>query len=161
MEDNILVCVANSNQNTQVQQLLLTEKETGNANRPPMFMDLNDFQHWKGRFENHINGVDTNLWLRIESPYRRPLGEDGVTFIATEVMDEALRRQYDYEKKTFAILSQAIPREIYHQFLHCKTSFDLWEALRLRSEGNVKLRRIKANAIQKDLIRSCILEVKV
>ena len=40
-----MACAANNNQTTQVQQLLLTEKETGNANRPQMLMDLNDFPH--------------------------------------------------------------------------------------------------------------------
>ena len=104
-----------ANQNHRIQTLLLTETEIGNSNKAPKLLSLDDYTQWKYRFKIHINGVDTNLWMMKESGYLRPLNEDGTPMLVTR-MTEPQRKLYDYEKKAYAILSQSIATDIFHQF---------------------------------------------
>ena len=146
MGDNIWAFAANKN----IQHILLTDNETGNSSKAPRLMSLDDYSHWKHRFETHINGIDTNLWLKIEEGYTRPLHE--VTGYPIEVsrLNEAQRKDYDLEKKAYAILSQSIPKDIIHHFHQCTTSSMLWYALQARNEGNANLRKTQANALKKE-----------
>ena len=57
------------NQSTKIQQILLSENETGNQNKPPKLMSMDDYPQWKGQFEIFINGIDTALWEHIELGY--------------------------------------------------------------------------------------------
>ncbi|KAD7116854.1 hypothetical protein E3N88_04122 [Mikania micrantha] len=59
-------------QNFKIHSILISETEVGSANKVPKLLDLTDYDNWKGRFETHLNGTDTNLWERILSPYERP-----------------------------------------------------------------------------------------
>ncbi|KAD3640008.1 hypothetical protein E3N88_29231 [Mikania micrantha] len=63
---------AMASQNTKLQSILISETEVGSTNKVPKLLDLADYDNWKGRFETHLNGTDTNLWERILSPYERP-----------------------------------------------------------------------------------------
>ncbi|KAJ0894393.1 hypothetical protein HanPSC8_Chr09g0388571 [Helianthus annuus] len=46
------------------------------------------------------------------------------------------KKAYDLEKKAFATLTQALNKDIYHQFSYCKDTKTLWDALVARGEGN-------------------------
>ncbi|MFS7986205.1 hypothetical protein Hanom_Chr11g01007621 [Helianthus anomalus] len=46
-------CVTNQNQS--IQNLLLSESETGNNNRPPKLNHMNDYPSWKGRSHTYEN----------------------------------------------------------------------------------------------------------
>ncbi|KAD5960642.1 hypothetical protein E3N88_12114 [Mikania micrantha] len=145
MEDLALM----ANQNHRIQTLLLTETETGNSNKAPKLLSLDDYPHWKYRFEIHINGVDTNLWMMIEGGYLRPLNEDGTPMLVKR-MTEPHRKLYDYEKKAYAILSQSIATDIFHQLRQFTSSKYLWDALQQRYEGNDALKNIKSKALRKE-----------
>ncbi|KAD4385807.1 hypothetical protein E3N88_25976 [Mikania micrantha] len=145
MEDLALM----ANQNHRIQTLLLTENETRNSNKAPKLLTLDDYPHWKYRFEIHINGVDTNLWMMIEGGYLRPLNEDGTPMLVTR-MTEPQRKLYDYEKKAYAILSQSIATYIFHQFRQFTSAKLLWDALQQRYEGNDALKSIKSKALRKE-----------
>ena len=115
--------------------MIINDNELGSANKVPRLLDLADYAHWKDRFETHINGTDTNLWAKIEREYERPLlsGTGGV--IPVDGMNVDQRKEYDNEKKAYWMLSQAIPRDIFHQFIGHNTSYSLWKALKDRAEG--------------------------
>ena len=138
-----------ASQNSKIQNLLLTENESGNSNKAPKLMTMDEYPHWKTRFEIHINGVDTNLWMMIESGYSRPMTTEG-TQISIARLSEQQRKDYDAEKKAYAILSQAISKEIFHQFRQFTSSKSLWDALEQRHDGNASLKAIKAKALKKE-----------
>ncbi|KAD5318304.1 hypothetical protein E3N88_18250 [Mikania micrantha] len=102
-----------------------TETETGNPNKAPKLLSLDDYPHWKYRFEIHISGVDTNLWMMIEVGYLRPLNEDGTPMLS-------------------------IVTDIFHQFRQFTSSKYLWDALQQRYEGNDALKNIKSKALRKE-----------
>ncbi|KAI3815509.1 hypothetical protein L1987_15180 [Smallanthus sonchifolius] len=138
-----------ASQNSKIQNLLLIDNEAGNANKAPKLMTMDEYHHWKNRFEIHINGVDTNLWMMIENGYQKVLSEDGTPVLAS-LLSEQQRKDYDLEKKEYAILSQAISREIFHQFRQFTSSKSPWVALEQRHEGNASLKAINAKAIKKE-----------
>ncbi|KAI3686897.1 hypothetical protein L1987_80586 [Smallanthus sonchifolius] len=138
-----------ASQNSKIQNLLLIDNEAGNANKAPKLMTMDEYHHWKNRFEIHINGVDTNLWMMIENGYQKVLSEDGTPVLAS-LLSEQQRKDYDLEKKAYAILSQAMSREIFHQFRLFTSSKSLWDALEQRHEGNASLKAINAKAIRKE-----------
>ncbi|MFS7906694.1 hypothetical protein Hanom_Chr01g00062241 [Helianthus anomalus] len=51
-----------SNQNQSIQNLLLSEGETGRNNRPLNLNHMNDYPSWKGRFHTYVLGQNTELW---------------------------------------------------------------------------------------------------
>jgi len=64
-----------ASQNSRITNLLLNEAEAGNQNKAPKLMTFDDYPNWKTRFEIHVNGVDTNMWMAIENGYSRPVLE--------------------------------------------------------------------------------------
>ena len=67
-------------------------------------MTLDDYPNWKHRFEIHINGVDTTMWMMIEGCYKRPTTEDD-NYLKIHSMSDVQRKEYDAEKKAYAIMS--------------------------------------------------------
>ncbi|KAD6118823.1 hypothetical protein E3N88_10094 [Mikania micrantha] len=114
-----------ANQNSKIQSILISETESGSTNKVPKLLDLTDYENWKGRFETHLNGTDTNLWERILFAYERPkvVGTDLDQTI--DRLDVEQRKKYDYEKKAYWMLSEVIPNQILHQFDEHKTSYVL------------------------------------
>ena len=84
----------------------------------------------------------------MQNEYVQPSLPNTFTFLKIHELNDTQRKEYDLEKKTYAILSQAIPREILHQFKRHKTSFSLWNALRERSEGNERTRAVRAEELK-------------
>ena len=87
--------------------------------------------------------------MMIEGGYLRPLTEDGSPMLVTR-MTEPQRNLYDFEKKAYAILSQSIATDIFHQFRQFTCSKFLWDALQQRYEGNDALMNIKSKALRKE-----------
>ena len=75
------------NQSTKLQNILLNENETGNQNKPPKLMSLDDYPQWKSHFEIYINGVDTAPWEWIEVGYDRPMRDTGRAMLATRMSE--------------------------------------------------------------------------
>ncbi|XP_022026919.1 uncharacterized protein LOC110927875 [Helianthus annuus] len=65
-------------------------------------------------------------------------------------MGESDKKAYDLEKKAFVILTQALHRDIYHQFAYCTTIKSLWDVLEARGEGNVATRKIRHDLLKKE-----------
>ena len=84
---------------------MLNDNEAGSTNKAPRLMSLDDYSNWKNRFETHINGMDTNLWVKIEEGYIRPTKENSLDPMELTEMTEAQRKDYDNEKKAYAVLS--------------------------------------------------------
>ncbi|MFS7900156.1 hypothetical protein Hanom_Chr00s098019g01802311 [Helianthus anomalus] len=49
-------------------------------------------------------------------------------------MGESDKKDYGLEKKVFSILTQALHRDISHQFAYCTTTKSLWDVLVARGE---------------------------
>ncbi|MDV3199495.1 MAG: hypothetical protein Q8874_02895, partial [Sweet potato little leaf phytoplasma] len=88
-----------NNQNTKLQTIIISENESGNANKAPKLLSLEDYPHWKDRFETYINGVNTNLWITIEKGYVRPIVEGTGDYVEVSAMKDKERKEYDTEKK--------------------------------------------------------------
>ncbi|KAF5820025.1 putative transcription factor interactor and regulator CCHC(Zn) family [Helianthus annuus] len=57
---------------------------------------------------------------------------------------------YDLEKKAYAILTQALSKDIYHQFVSFKTTKKLWDALKTRGVGNEATRQLRHDLLKKE-----------
>ncbi|KAJ0927377.1 hypothetical protein HanRHA438_Chr04g0182161 [Helianthus annuus] len=60
------------------------------------------------------------------------------------------KKAYELEKKAFATLTQALNKDIYHQFSYCKTTKTLWDALVSRGEGNAAARKSRHDLLKKE-----------
>ncbi|KAJ0448027.1 hypothetical protein HanRHA438_Chr17g0819711 [Helianthus annuus] len=60
------------------------------------------------------------------------------------------KKAYDLEKKAFAILTQALHKDIYHQFGYCTSTKVLWDALVARGEGNAVTRKTRHDLLKKE-----------
>ncbi|KAJ0444188.1 putative transcription factor interactor and regulator CCHC(Zn) family [Helianthus annuus] len=65
-------------------------------------------------------------------------------------MPENDNKAYDLEKKAYAILTQALHKDIYHQFSYYKTTKSLWDALVVRGEGNAASRKTRHDLLKKE-----------
>ncbi|KAJ0916904.1 putative transcription factor interactor and regulator CCHC(Zn) family [Helianthus annuus] len=65
-------------------------------------------------------------------------------------MPENDKKAYDLEKKAYAILTQALHKDIYHQFSFYKTTKSLWDALVARGEGNAASRKTRHDLLKKE-----------
>ncbi|KAJ0455297.1 hypothetical protein HanIR_Chr15g0749581 [Helianthus annuus] len=141
-------CVANQNQS--IQNLLISENETGSNNRPPKLNHMNDYPSWKGRFQNYVLGQNTELWTCFSTAYNDTLEEAGSNATTLVTMAENDKKAYDLEKKAFAILTQALHKDIYHQFAHCTRTKALWDILVNRGEGNAATRKTRHDLLKKE-----------
>ncbi|KAF5788787.1 putative transcription factor interactor and regulator CCHC(Zn) family [Helianthus annuus] len=134
-----------SNQNQSIQNLLLSESETGSNNRPPKLNHMNDFPSWKGRFHTYVQGQSIELWTCFINAFNPALEVAASTNL---LKDD--NKAYDLEKKASAILTQALNKEIYHQFSYCKDTKTLWDALVARGEGNAATRKSRHDLLKKE-----------
>ncbi|XP_022040364.1 uncharacterized protein LOC110942909 [Helianthus annuus] len=73
-------------------------------------------------------------------------------------MSDNDKKAYDLEKKAFAILTQALHRDIYHQFAYCTTIKNLWDVLVARGEGNAATRKIRHGLLKKEFEEFLFIE---
>ncbi|KAJ0491815.1 hypothetical protein HanIR_Chr12g0567951 [Helianthus annuus] len=139
-----------SNQNQSIQSILLSENETGSNNRRPKLMHMNEYAGWHDRFHTYILGQNTELWLRFITDFDQAL--DVAASTAASYADLSLddKKIYDLEKKAFSILSPALNRDIYHQFVSFNTTKLLWDALKTRGEGNEASHKLRHDLLKKE-----------
>ena len=140
---------SNTAQNNKITSLLLSEAETGGGNKAPKLTSLDDYPHWKDRFEIHVLGIDSHLWQMFEDGYTRPRN-DKRDVIGISDMTTEQRRDYDFANRAYALLSQSIPRDIFHQFRTHRTAKALWDALSQRYEGSANLKKLKGKNLRKE-----------
>ncbi|KAJ0620890.1 hypothetical protein HanIR_Chr01g0002531 [Helianthus annuus] len=139
-----------SNQSQSIQNLLISESETSSNNRPPKLNHMNDFPSWKGRFHTYVQGQSTELWTCFINSFNPNLEVAASTSAGYANMLEDDKKAYDLEKKAFATLTQALNKDIYHQFSYCKDTKTLWDALVARGEGNAATRKSRHDLLKKE-----------
>ncbi|KAM0053693.1 putative transcription factor interactor and regulator CCHC(Zn) family [Helianthus debilis subsp. tardiflorus] len=139
-----------SNQSQSIQNLLISESETGSNNRPPKLNHMNDFPSWKNRFHTYVQGQSTDLWTCFINPFNAALEVAASTSEGYANMLEPDKKSYELEKKAFATLTQALNKDIYHQFSYCKNTKTLWDALVARGEGNAATRKSRHDLLKKE-----------
>ncbi|KAF5775382.1 putative RNA-directed DNA polymerase [Helianthus annuus] len=139
-----------SNQSQSIQNLLISESETGSNNRPPKLNHMNDFPSWKNRFHTYVQGQSTDLWTCFINAFNTNLETAASTSEGYANMLENDKKAYELEKKAFATLTQALNKDIYHQFSYCKTTKTLWDALVARGEGNAAARKSRHDLLKKE-----------
>ncbi|KAJ0716361.1 hypothetical protein HanPI659440_Chr13g0511781 [Helianthus annuus] len=128
----------------------MSESETGSNNRPPKLNHMNDYPSWKGRFHTYVLGKNTELWICFTTPYNTVLEEAGSNPTTLANMTETDKKAYDLEKKAFIILTQALHKDIYHQFSYCNTTKALWDILVKRGEENAVTRETRQDLLKKE-----------
>ncbi|KAJ0819688.1 putative RNA-directed DNA polymerase [Helianthus annuus] len=139
-----------SNQSQSLQNLLISESETGSNNRPPKLNHMNDFPSWKNRFHTYVQGQSTDLWTCFINAFNTNLETAASTSEGYANMLENDKKAYELEKKAFATLTQALNKDIYHQFSYCKSTKALWDALVARGEGNAAARKSRHDLLKKE-----------
>ncbi|KAJ0799993.1 putative transcription factor interactor and regulator CCHC(Zn) family [Helianthus annuus] len=139
-----------SNQTPSIQSILLSESETGSLNRPPKLMHLNEYPGWVDRFHTYVLGQNTELWLRCTKDFDQAIETTASTTATFADLPENQKKAYDLEKKAYAILTQALSKDIYHQFVSCKTTKKLWDALKTRGVGNEATRQLRHDLLKKE-----------
>ncbi|KAJ0797337.1 hypothetical protein HanPI659440_Chr04g0172681 [Helianthus annuus] len=124
-----------SNQTPSIQSILLSESETGSLNRPPKLMHLNEYPGWADRFRTYVLGQNTELWICFTTDFDQAIEVAASTTASFADLPEDQKKIYDLEKKAYAILTQALSKDIYHQFVSFKTTKKLWDGLKTRGVG--------------------------
>ncbi|KAJ0786923.1 putative transcription factor interactor and regulator CCHC(Zn) family [Helianthus annuus] len=139
-----------SNQTPSIQSLLLSESETGSLNRPPKLMHLHEYPGWVDRFHTYILGQNTELWLRFITEFDQTIEVAASSTATFADLPDDQKKTYDLEKKAYAILTQALSKDIYHQFVSFKTTKKLWDALKTRGVGNEATRQLRRDLLKKE-----------
>ncbi|KAJ0887678.1 putative transcription factor interactor and regulator CCHC(Zn) family [Helianthus annuus] len=139
-----------SNQSQSIQNLLISESETGSNNRPPKLNHMNEFPSWKNRFHTYVQGQSTDLWTCFINAFNENLETAASTSEGYANMLEKDKKAYELEKKAFATLTQALNKDIYHQFSYCKSTKALWDCLVARGEGNAAARKSRHDLLKKE-----------
>ncbi|KAJ0838518.1 putative transcription factor interactor and regulator CCHC(Zn) family [Helianthus annuus] len=139
-----------SNQSQSIPNLLISESEMGSNNRPPKLNHMNDFPSWKSRFHTYVQGQSTELWTCFINAFNPNLEVAASTSAGYANMLEDDKKAYNLEKKAFATLTQALNKDIYHQFSYCKDTKILWDALVARGEGNAATRKSHHDLLKKE-----------
>ncbi|KAF5771644.1 putative transcription factor interactor and regulator CCHC(Zn) family [Helianthus annuus] len=139
-----------SNQTPSIQSILLSESETGSLNRPPKLMHLNEYPGWVDRFYTYVLGQNTELWLRFTTDFDQTIEVAASSAATFADLPEDQKKTYDLEKKAYAILTQALSKDIYHQFVSFKTTKKLWDALKTRGVGSEATRQLRHDLLKKE-----------
>ncbi|KAJ0522767.1 putative transcription factor interactor and regulator CCHC(Zn) family [Helianthus annuus] len=139
-----------SNQTPSIQSILLSESETGSLNRPPKLMHLNEYPGWVDRFHTYVLGQNTELWIRFTTDFDQAIEVAASSAATFADLPEDQKKTYDLEKKAYAILTKALSKDIYHQFVSFKTTKKLWDALKTRGVGNEATRQLRHDLLKKE-----------
>ncbi|KAJ0887806.1 putative transcription factor interactor and regulator CCHC(Zn) family [Helianthus annuus] len=139
-----------SNQTPSIQSILLSKSETGSLNRPPKLMHLNEYPGWAERFKTYVLGQNTELWLRFTTDFDQAIEVAASSTATFADLPEDQKKTYDLEKKAYVILTQALSKDIYHQFVSFKTTKKLWDALKTRGVGNEATRQLRHDLLKKE-----------
>ena len=103
--------------------------------------------------EDHLNGLDEELWNCIKGSVQPPsnaqnLGSSGSTF----AVEEQATRLKNNEKHCMRELRGALPPVVYNYIRGCKTEKDIWNTLKEKYQGSEKT---KINSV-----KQCLVELK-
>ncbi|KAF5756706.1 putative transcription factor interactor and regulator CCHC(Zn) family [Helianthus annuus] len=126
------------------------DSETGTSTKPPKLNHINDWGWWKERLRTYVQGQGQDLWMCFFTPFENELEVAGSNPETYSTMSDDDKKKFELEKKAFMILTQALHRDIYHQFVYCTTTKSLWDMLTLRCEGNAQSRKIKQELLKKE-----------
>ncbi|KAJ0851164.1 hypothetical protein HanPSC8_Chr13g0589101 [Helianthus annuus] len=113
-------------------------------------MHMNEYPGWEERFHTYVLGQNTELWLCFTSDFDQALEVAASTAATFADLTEDEKKAYDLEKKAYSILTQALSKDIYHQFVSFKTSKRLWDALKTRDLGNEATRKLRHDLLKKE-----------
>ncbi|KAM0067101.1 putative transcription factor interactor and regulator CCHC(Zn) family [Helianthus debilis subsp. tardiflorus] len=139
-----------SNQTPSIQSILLSESETGSLNRPPKLMHLNEYPGWADRFRTYVLGQNTEMWIRFTTDFDQAIEVAASSTTTFADLPEDQKKIYDLEKKAYAILTQALSKDIYHQFVSFKTTKKLWDGLKTRGVGNEATHQLRHDLLKKE-----------
>ncbi|KAF5771587.1 putative transcription factor interactor and regulator CCHC(Zn) family [Helianthus annuus] len=111
---------------------------------------MNEFPSWKNRFHTYVQGQSTDLWTCFINAFNEDLETAASTSEGYANMLEKDKKAYELEKKAFATLTQALNKDIYHQFSYCKSTKTLWDVLVARGEGNAAARKSRHDLLKKE-----------
>ncbi|KAF5785694.1 putative transcription factor interactor and regulator CCHC(Zn) family [Helianthus annuus] len=137
-------------QTPSLQSILLSESETGSLNRPPKLMSLNEYPGWAERFKTYVLGQNTELWIHFTTDFDQAIEVAASETASFADLPEDKKKTYDLEKKAYAILTQALSKDIYHQFVSFKTTKKLWDGLKTRGVGNEATRQLRHDLLKKE-----------
>ncbi|KAI3783403.1 hypothetical protein L1987_42484 [Smallanthus sonchifolius] len=85
--------------------MLNYDNEIGTPQKPPKFLNVNDYSNWKARFEHYISYTDSSLWIQILEGYKHPthIYLDDELPKPISKLDEEEKKAYDREKKALAL----------------------------------------------------------
>ncbi|KAF5771650.1 putative transcription factor interactor and regulator CCHC(Zn) family [Helianthus annuus] len=98
----------------------------------------------------YVLGQNTKLWLSFTMEFDQALEEAGSNAATFGDLSAEDKKAYDLEKKAYSILTQALNKDIYHQFLRFKTTKGLWDALKARGHGNAWSRKLRHDLLKKE-----------
>ncbi|KAL9999122.1 putative transcription factor interactor and regulator CCHC(Zn) family [Helianthus debilis subsp. tardiflorus] len=139
-----------TNQNSSIQAMMQNDNETGTNTKPPKLNHINDWGWWKERLRTYVQGQGQDLWMCFFTPFENELEIAGSNPQTYSSLADDDKKKFELEKKAFMILTQALHRDIYHQFVYCTTTKQLWDMLTMRCEGNAQSRKIKQELLKKE-----------
>ncbi|KAJ0788288.1 putative transcription factor interactor and regulator CCHC(Zn) family [Helianthus annuus] len=139
-----------TNQSNSIQAMMQNDSETGTSTKPPKLNHINDWGWWKERLRTYVQGQGQDLWMCFFTPFENELEVAGSNPETYSTMSDDDKKKFELEKKAFMILTQALHKDIYHQFVYCTTTKSLWDMLTLRCEGNAQSRKIKQELLKKE-----------
>ena len=125
------------------------ENEMGTLQKPPKLLNIEDYSGWQGRFRTWVQAHHFICWLKIESRYVAPLGENGYLKPVGSLQPLEIE-QFQYEKKMVNILQQAIKEEIMMLLQHDGTAYSIWEALKIKFLGSTSMVKSKVALLKKE-----------
>ena len=110
---------------SNVSNMMSQDNESSTMTKPPRLSSLADYASWKDRFEAFLSVINPamNDFLIIE--YVAPIAEGCITRKSVFRMTEEEKREFDIERKTYALLTMALSKDIFRSFQQHKTSKSL------------------------------------
>ena len=124
----------------------MNDSEAGTMTKLPRLTTLSEYSSWSSRFESFLSIVNPSLMIPIEEGYEQPMLNGLPKRVSRLTEDE--KKAYDLEKKAYALLTMALPKEIHLSFKTHKQSKLLWDALAKRCEGSDQLKKKQAYLVE-------------
>jgi hypothetical protein len=111
----------------------------------PAFPHFNGhYDHWSMLMENLLRSK--GYWSLIETGYQEPVAE----MVLSEAQQKQLEDLMMKDLKVKNYMFQAIDRTILEQILEKRTSKQIWDSMRKKFEGNVRVKRSTLQALRRD-----------
>ncbi|KAF5775114.1 putative transcription factor interactor and regulator CCHC(Zn) family [Helianthus annuus] len=136
--------------NSEYSKYSIKRKRNRKFESTSKLMHLNEYPGWVDRFRTYVLGQNTELWIRFTTDFDQAIEVAASSTATFADLPEDQKKTYDLEKKAYAILTQALSKDIYHQFVSFKTRKKLWDALKTRGVGNEATRQLRHDLLKKE-----------